>query len=135
MRRMRNYCKMDSPQFQVMAVLFWTPRFRIGLIAIYCATNVPKSEFLSKWLKWRLITRKIVNRLKARNATAGEISDARLEDLETLSAAYQPASELAANLIKISTDGELSDTIRAVLLRLAEKQSAIVNSPHNFSGT
>ena len=77
----------------------------------------------------------IANRLKARNATAGEISDARLEDLETLSAAYEPASELAPNLIKISTDGELSDAIRAVLLRLAEKQSAIVNSPHNFSGT
>jgi aminoglycoside phosphotransferase family enzyme/predicted kinase len=77
----------------------------------------------------------IVNRLKARNATAGEISDARLDDLETLSAAYEPASELAPNLIKISTDGELSDTIRAVLLRLAEKQSAIVNGPHNFSGT
>jgi predicted kinase len=77
----------------------------------------------------------IVNRLKARNATAGEISDARLEDLETLCAAYEPPSELAPNLIKISTDGEVSDTIRAVLLRLAEKQSAIVNSPHNFSGT
>ena len=48
----------------------------------------------------------IVNRLKARNATAGEISDARLEDLETLSAAYEPPSELAPNLIKISTDGD-----------------------------
>ena len=77
----------------------------------------------------------IANRLQARNATAGEISDARLEDLETLSAAYEPASELAPNLIKIFTNGELPDTIGAVLLRLAEKQSAIVNSPHNFSGT
>ena len=77
----------------------------------------------------------IVNRLKARNATAGEISDARLEDLETLSAAYEPPSELAPNLIKISTNGEVSDTIRAVLLRLAEKQSAAVEWPYNFSGT
>lgn len=65
----------------------------------------------------------------------GEISDARLEDLETLSAAYEPASELALNLIKISTDGDLSDTIRPVLLHLAGKQSATVDVPHNFSGT
>jgi aminoglycoside phosphotransferase family enzyme/predicted kinase len=71
----------------------------------------------------------IVNRLKARNATAGEISDARLEDLETLSAAYEPPSELAPNLIKISTNGHVSDTIRAVLLRLAENQSAAVEWP------
>jgi aminoglycoside phosphotransferase family enzyme/predicted kinase len=77
---------------------------------------------------------KIADRLRARNATAGEISDARLEDLETLSAAYEQPSELAPNLIKIYTDGDLSDTIRAVLLRLAEQQSATVNGQHNFNG-
>lgn len=54
---------------------------------------------------------------------------------KTLSAAYEPASELALNLIKISTDGDLSDTIRPVLLHLAGKQSATVDVPHNFSGT
>ena len=52
--------------------------------------------------------------MKARNATAGRISDARLEDVKTLSAAYVPPSELAPNLIKISTNGHVSDTIRAV---------------------
>jgi aminoglycoside phosphotransferase family enzyme/predicted kinase len=77
----------------------------------------------------------ILNRLKARNAIAGEISDARLEDLETLNAAYEPPLELVPNLIKISTDGDMSHTIRVVLLRLAEKQSATLNSPHSFSGT
>ena len=69
----------------------------------------------------------IANRLKPRNATAGEISDARLEDLDRLSAAYEPPSELAPKLIKISTDRDVADTSRAVLLRLAEKQSATVN--------
>ena len=68
----------------------------------------------------------IANRLRARNATAGEISDARLEDLDRLSAAYEPPSELAPKLIKISTDRDVADTIRAVLLRLAEKQSAAI---------
>jgi aminoglycoside phosphotransferase family enzyme/predicted kinase len=66
----------------------------------------------------------IANRLRARNATAGEISDARLEDLHRLSAAYEPPSELAPNLIRISTAGAVSDSVRAILLRLAEKQSA-----------
>jgi len=65
----------------------------------------------------------IANRLRARNATAGEISDARLEDLDRLSAAYEPPSELAPNLIRISTAGAVSDAIRTVLLRLADKQS------------
>jgi uncharacterized protein len=66
----------------------------------------------------------IANRLRARNATAGEISDARLEDLDRLSAAYEPPSELAPNLIKISTAGAVSDAIGTVLLRSAEKQSS-----------
>ena len=65
----------------------------------------------------------VANRLRARNATAGEISDARPEDLDRLSAAYEPPSELAPNLIRITTAGAVSDTLRAVLLRLAEKQS------------
>jgi aminoglycoside phosphotransferase family enzyme/predicted kinase len=65
----------------------------------------------------------IANRLRARNATTGEISDARLEDLDRLSAAYDPPSELAPNLIRISTAGAVSEAIRAILLRLSEKQS------------
>jgi uncharacterized protein len=77
----------------------------------------------------------IANRLRARNATAGEMSDARLEDLDRLSAAYEPPAELAPNLIRIFTAGAASDAVRAILLRLAEKQSATVNGAHNFSGT
>ncbi len=64
----------------------------------------------------------------------GKISDARLEDLECL-AQLMMLLELAPTLIKVSTEGDVSDTIRAVLLRLAEKRSAAVNGPHNFSGT
>src|SRR6266511_5230657 len=61
----------------------------------------------------------IKGRLKARDQTPGEISDARLEDLEKLNAAYEPPSELAAHLIKISATNAPSDTAKAVLLRLA----------------
>jgi aminoglycoside phosphotransferase family enzyme/predicted kinase len=64
----------------------------------------------------------IKRRLKARNETIGEISDARLEDFEKLSAAYDPPSKLAPDLIKISSASADSDTAKAVLLRLADEQ-------------
>jgi aminoglycoside phosphotransferase family enzyme/predicted kinase len=65
---------------------------------------------------------KIESRLKARDWSASEISDARLEDLEKLNAAYEPPSELGPDLIKISADNSVSDTVKAVLQQLAEKQ-------------
>jgi uncharacterized protein len=70
----------------------------------------------------------IKRRLKARDQTTGEISDARLEDLEKLSAAYEPPSELAPDLISVSTTSSASDTAKAILLRLAENQSIVTNN-------
>lgn len=66
---------------------------------------------------------KIEDRLRARHESAGEISDARLEDFEKLTAAYEPPLELAPDLIKLSSGNAVSDTAKAVLLRLAGKQS------------
>jgi len=43
-----------------------------------------------------------------------------------LSAAYEPPTELALNLIKISTNSAVSDAVKTVLLQLAEKQSAAI---------
>ena len=67
----------------------------------------------------------IEKRLKERDRITGEISDARLEDFEKLSAAYEPPSELAPDLIRVSTTSAASDTVRTILLQLAEKQSAV----------
>jgi len=64
----------------------------------------------------------IERRLRARNESTGEISDARLEDLEKLNTAYEPPSELATGLISVSANNETSATVKAVLLRLAGKQ-------------
>ena len=66
----------------------------------------------------------IKNRLKGRNDSTAEISDARLEDFEKLSAAYEPPSKLAPDLIQISTSGSVPETIKAVLCEMAEKQAA-----------
>ena len=64
----------------------------------------------------------IQSRLKARDQSAAEISDARLEDLEKLSATYKPPSELAPNHIQISANKPVVETVKAVLLQLAEKE-------------
>jgi uncharacterized protein len=64
----------------------------------------------------------IRSRLKARDHSSAEISDARLEDFEKLSATYEPPSELAPNHIQISANNSVVETVKALLLQLAEKQ-------------
>ena len=65
----------------------------------------------------------IAKRLRARGTIAGELSDARLEDLETLTAAYEPPLELTPDLITIRTSGSISEgPLKSVLMRLAEIQ-------------
>jgi uncharacterized protein len=65
----------------------------------------------------------IKNRLELRDEKTAETSDARLEDFEKLTAAYQPPSELAPDLIRISTTRSVSDAAQAILRCLADKQS------------
>jgi aminoglycoside phosphotransferase family enzyme/predicted kinase len=61
-------------------------------------------------------------RLSSRDKSTGEISDARVEDFEKLNAAYEAPSELAPDLIKVSTTGAVANSVRTILLQLAEKQ-------------
>jgi len=72
-------------------------------------------------------TGKIESRLRARDQSVSEISDARLEDFEKLNSAYEPPSELVPGLIRISTDNAVSDAVKMILFRLAEKQSLTAN--------
>jgi len=64
----------------------------------------------------------IMSRLRARDQSGHEISDARLEDFEKLDAIYESPSELAPDLVKVSTSQPLSETLKSVLQQLAEKQ-------------
>jgi aminoglycoside phosphotransferase family enzyme/predicted kinase len=70
----------------------------------------------------------IKKRLKARDENTAEISDARLEDLEKLSTAYEPPSELGPDLIRVSTMNSVSRTVKAILLHLGEKQSIVAKT-------
>jgi uncharacterized protein len=64
----------------------------------------------------------IEHRLRARNKSIGVISDARLEDLEKLLAAYEAPSQLSPNLITVPADTAIANTVKSVLLRLTELQ-------------
>ncbi len=64
----------------------------------------------------------IKKRLKARDQKTAETSDARLEDFQKLSAAYEAPSELAPGLIRVPTTTSISDAVKTILLRLAERQ-------------
>lgn len=66
----------------------------------------------------------VKRRLKAREQSEGEISDARLEDFERLTAAYESPAELADNLISLSGEQSVPDTVTVLLMELA--QSAAV---------
>ena len=66
----------------------------------------------------------IVKRLQAREQNEQELSDARLEDLARLSAAYEAPSEFGMELIKVSTDISSSDSVKTALLRLAERRAS-----------
>jgi uncharacterized protein len=59
-------------------------------------------------------------RLRARTKNSGVISDARLEDLEKLEAAYEPWQ--SPHLIKVAADGAISETVKSVLLHLTDRQ-------------
>jgi uncharacterized protein len=70
----------------------------------------------------------IKKRLKTRDEKSSETSDARLEDFQKLSAAYEPPSELGPDLIRISTTTSVSDAVKTILLCQAEKQSIAANN-------
>jgi uncharacterized protein len=70
----------------------------------------------------------IKKRLKTRDEKSSETSDARLENFQKLSAAYEPPSELDPDLIRISTTTSVSDAVKTILLCLAQKQSITANN-------
>jgi len=61
----------------------------------------------------------IAHRLRQRDADSYEVSDARIEDFAKLSAAYESTAQIPG-LIKVSTTGELSGSVREVLQQLAK---------------
>jgi len=70
----------------------------------------------------------VKKRLSSRDEKSTEVSDARLEDFDKLAATYEPPSELGPDLISVSTMTSVKDTVKAILLRLADEQSVVANN-------
>ena len=81
-----------------------------------------KANVLFQFVELEVDVNEIKKRLKLRDEKTGETSDARLEDFQKLSAGYEPPSELAPGLIRVSTTMAVSDAVKAILLCLAQKQ-------------
>src|SRR6266508_4017733 len=87
-----------------------------------------KANVVFQFVELEVDVNEIKKRLKLRDEKTGETSDARLEDFQKLSAGYEPPSELAPGLIRVSTTMSVSDAVKAILLCLAEKQLIVVKA-------
>jgi len=87
----------------------------------------------SHGIRWRILEARasdaaVKQRLRAREAKSGEVSDARLEDLAMLTDLYEPPVELpAAQCARIRTNGSLDETVMKALQILARTQVASVS--------
>jgi predicted kinase len=92
-----------------------------------------KANALFRFVELEADVNEIKKRLKLRDEKTDETSDARLEDFEKLNAGYEPPSGLAPDLITVSTTSSVSETVKAILLCLAERQSTVANNARSVN--
>ncbi len=102
--------------------------FSTRALRTFLRDECKKANVSIQFVELEVDPNEIKNRLKLRDEKTAETSDARLEDFEKLNAEYQPPSEFAPNVVSVSTTSTVSDTVKAILLRLAEKQSIVTNN-------
>ena len=88
----------------------------------FLCDNCRKANVSYQFVELEADPNEIKKRLKARDEKTVETSDARLEDFQKLSAAYEAPFELAPGLIRVPTTTSISDAVKTILLRLAERQ-------------
>jgi uncharacterized protein len=98
-----------------------------GLRKFLC-DECKKANVSFQFVELELDVSEIKKRLKLRDENSGETSDARLEDFQTLSAAYEPPSEFAPSLIRVLTTTSVSDAVETILLCLAQRRLIVVNT-------
>jgi predicted kinase len=85
-------------------------------------------RFSKRGIAWRVLEaqagdRLVKQRLRAREASPDEVSDARLEDFDMLNRLYEPPVEMpAAQCAKVRTSSPLEQTVSKALQRLARLQ-------------
>jgi hypothetical protein len=115
--RGRGLRPLQSHNGVILDATFSTRALRKFLCDDCRKTNVP-----SQFVELEVDPNEIKKRLKTRDEKTAEISDARFEDFQKLSAAYEEPSELKPGLIRVSTTTSVSDAVKTILLHLAERQ-------------
>ncbi|PYK13229.1 MAG: hypothetical protein DME65_02530 [Verrucomicrobia bacterium] len=96
--------------------------FSTGALRKFLHDGCKKANAPYQFVELEIDSAEIKKRLKARNENTAEASDARVEDFQKLTAAYEPPSELGPHLIRVSTTTSAADAVKTILLRLAERQ-------------
>jgi len=98
------------------------------------------ARFGERGITWRVLEAQANNaavkqRLRAREAKPGEVSDARLEDFDSLTHLYEPPIELSAGQrVKVRTSGPLDQTVTRALQGLARLQVRPAEKPADRAG-
>jgi uncharacterized protein len=118
-------CSRDSrsPSQAAHAAVILDATFSTRALRKFFRDECKKANVPFQFVELEVDPNEIKKRLKARDEKTAETSDARLEDFRKLSAAYEAPSELAPRLIRVSTTTSISDAVKTILLRLAERQA------------
>jgi uncharacterized protein len=118
-------CSRDrrSPSQAAHAAVILDATFSTRALRKFLRDECKKANVPSQFVELEVDPNEIKKRLKARDEKTAETSDARLEDFQKLNAAYEAPSELAPGLIRVSTTRSVSDAVKTILLRLAERQA------------
>jgi predicted kinase len=99
--------------------------FSTGALRKFLRDECKEANVPIQFIELEVSPNEIKNRLKSRDAKTADASDARLEDFKKLSAIYEPPSELGPDLIRVSANDSVTNTVKLALLKLAEKQTEI----------
>jgi aminoglycoside phosphotransferase family enzyme/predicted kinase len=118
-------CSRDrrSPSQAVHAAVILDATFSTRALRKFLRDECKRMNVPIQFIELEVSPDEIKNRLKSRNAKTAGASDARLEDFEKLSAIYEPPSELGPDLIRVSANEAVTDTVKLALLKLAEKRN------------
>ena len=122
-------CRGRRPRpLQLHNAVILDATFSTRALRKFLRNECKKANVSIQFIELEVSPDEIKKRLKLRDEKTAEASDARLEDFDKLSATYEPLSGLAPDSIRVSTNASVSDTVKTILVSLAENQSIVANN-------
>ena len=122
-------CRGRRPRpLQLYNAVILDATFSTRALRKFLRNECKKANVSIQFIELEVSPDEIKKRLKLRDEKTAEASDARLEDFDKLTATYEPLSGLAPDSIRVSTNASVSDTVKTILVSLAENQSIVANN-------